>query len=414
MNELTQLLGVDVGTSRIKAVVYDLSGTVRSSAECSTPWRDGPYGVEMDVTDLSTAVHRVLREASGGSAQIAGIGVTGVGESGVLTPADGRTALAPIRAWHNMRGDVDRVRARCDESTFRRTTGLPLDAKASLPKILQAHVDHPRSRDATRFYSVPEWVIRDLGGDPGSELSLASRTGMFDVLAGAPWPLAIELVGGVNLLGEPQLAGALCGHAGRLPGLEHLAGAALVVGGHDHQTAALAAGATRPGTLFDSLGTAEAILRYTDLAMSPATIESFVCAGFGVGRAVVADRLCVMGGRETGMQLEHLAQSLGATDREARHRLADDPRWMTGVEQIVGSADPLLRALRDALGDHRDVLVAGGWLHDEQVRAAKQRQLGAFSGSFVDEAGAVGAAYLAGVAAGLLPSLQEAGGPLWG
>lgn len=409
---MSHLIGVDVGTTRVKAVVYTLDGTVVTSAAVRTPWHESAFGTEMHVEDLNRAVVEVLARASDRCDGVAGVGVTGMGESGVLTGDDHRTALGPIRAWHNQRGSLAELRDACGDDGFRRATGLPLDATASLPKILQMRVDYPATAVASRFYSVPEWVVRYLGGDPGSEWSLASRTGMFDVLTATAWPVAVDLAG-TDLLGLPQQAGTLVGRAGGTPGLGAIDGAALAVGGHDHQTAALAAGAMRAETLFDSIGTAEAILRITDADITRDTIETLVQAGFGVGRTVVPHRLCVMGGLSTGMQLERLATSLNAADGPSREGLADDPTWIDGVTQIVAGAVAMLEAMHRCLGPHRDVLAAGGWLHDRRVMEAKRRQLGGLVHAFIDEAGAVGAAYLAGHAAGLLPAPHTVDGPPW-
>lgn len=409
---MSSLIGIDVGTTRIKAVRYGLDGEVQAVADAHTPWVDTEFGTEMAVDDLDRVVVDVLSRASRDASAVAGVGVTGMGEAGVLTGADQRTPLAPVRAWHNERGDVRTIADRIGEGSFRRATGLPLTGVASITKILQMRSDYPATVAAARFYSLPEWVIRMLGGDPGSELSLASRTGMADVHSGTSWTGAIEVIG-VDLLGEPQRAGALCGHAAALPGLAKLRGAALTVGGHDHQTAALAAGAMRGETLFNSLGTAEAIMRITDAGVSADVVESLVVAGFGVGRTVVPDRLCVMGGLPTGMQLERLAASLGATTATERRMLADDPRWIDGVEQIVGAANPLLQAMEYHLGCHRNVLAAGGWMHDQRVHDAKRRQLRGMVSAFIDEGGAAGSAYLAGFAAGLLPAAETIDGPPW-
>ncbi|MFZ0161258.1 MAG: FGGY family carbohydrate kinase, partial [Kineosporiaceae bacterium] len=206
---MTHLIGLDVGTTRIKAVAFDLDGASHATAERPTPWQRSQDGVEMAASDLAQAVRTVVAQACSGLERVAGIGVTGMGESGVLT-ADGHTPLAPIRAWHDGRGDVETIRAAVGADAFERSTGMRLDAQPSLPKILRLRTDHPGSSAATRFWSVPEWVVRLLGGAPGSELSLASRTGLLDVATAAPWTPAVDLLG-ADLLGAPEPAGTCVG-----------------------------------------------------------------------------------------------------------------------------------------------------------------------------------------------------------
>jgi sugar (pentulose or hexulose) kinase len=439
------LVGLDVGTTRVKAVAFDLDGALVALAERPTPWLPESAGLEMDPRGLADTVRSVVGEVSRGLGAIAGVGVTGMGEAGVLTGPDGEP-LAPIRAWHDQRGDAEQVGAALGDKAFHQAVGMRLDAQPSLPKILRLRRDHPGCLAATRFWSVPEWAVRSLGGDPGSELSLASRTGLLDVVTGRPWAGAVDLLD-ADLLGELQPAGTPNGRADGLKGSPNLAGAVLTVGGHDHQCAALAAGAARDGTLFDSLGTAEALLRFTAGPVDAATVGSLAAAGVNVGLTVLPGHYCVMSGLRTGMGLERLAAALGASTREQRARLAeaavpllDDPEatagieveslpggvrlsllrvaapeqiWAAAVTLLVAAAQPSIDRVRAAVGQDTCVLAAGGWFADQAVLAAKRSQFPSLVTTSVTEAGAVGAAYLAGVAAGLLTPVDRLDGAPW-
>lgn len=406
------LVGLDIGTTRVKAVAFDTGGAAVATAERPTPWQHTPQGVEMRSADLTDVLRAVVGQAcaavTDAGAAVLGIGVTGMGESGVLATEELR-ALAPVRAWHDHRADVETVRNTLGHSEFTRNTGMPLDSQPSLPKILQLRRDHPGCLAATRFYSVPEWAVLVLGGRPGSELTLASRTGLLEVATASAWPAAVDLLG-LDLLGPPQLAGTPMGRAAAVPGA---GSAVLTVAGHDHQSAALAAGAAREGILFDSLGTGEALVRFTGTDIAPDVVGTLVAAGITVGRAVVDDQLCLLAGLRTGMRLEALAAELGAADRHGRRVLADHPRWRAGVVEVVSDAAPALASIDAAVGAHRAVLAAGGWLHDPVVLAAKQAQLPGLVTTQVAEAGAAGAAYLAGVAAGVLPCPSALTGAPW-
>jgi sugar (pentulose or hexulose) kinase len=411
----------------------------------------------MDATVLPKVVRAVVSEAASAVPRVAGVGATGMGESGVLTGEDG-VPLAPVRAWHDPRADVERVRGELGTVAFQQAAGMALDAQPSLPKILRLRTEHPACAGATRFWSVPEWAVACLGGTPGSELSLASRTGLLDVTTGRAWPGAVALLG-ADLLGKPQLAGTPQGRAAG-PGLPtSLEGAVLAVGGHDHQTAALAAGAARDGVLFDSLGTAEALLRFTTGPLTPDVVGTLVGdpadpsnPRITAGLTVVRGHSCVMAGLRTGMALERLAAALGASSRAERARLATaalpllaDPGvlaaaretivvepaadgvrvtlrgdahpelvWAAAVDQLVATAEPSIDRMRAAVGGHTAVLAAGGWSANQAVLAAKRRQLPGLVVTAVAEAGAAGAAYLAGVAAGAFPDVTSLDGAPWG
>ena len=450
------LIGVDVGTTRIKAVAFDQVGTAVTAAELRTPWRRDGDGSAMDPEELRDLVLAVVAETAAPlPAPVAGIGVTGMAEAGVLMDRTGRP-LAPIRAWHDQRADVATLRAAIGEDAFHAATGVRLDTQPSLAKILQLRQDYPQSAAAVRFDSVPEWAVRCLGGTPGSELSLASRTGLLDVVSARPWQAAIDLLG-VDLLGEPRVAGTSEGTVTGAGLPAQVQGAVLAIGGHDHQCAAFAAGAARHATLFDSLGTAEALLQFmrgpvesslvADVARSPGTMT--------IGLTVVEGHYCVMAGLRTGMKLETVASALGAADRRQRSHLgesalallrASSPTeglclpgaeaaadlvpdgvrvtlregvtpahvWAATIVACVDEARPALDRIRAVAGPPVQAMAAGGWTHDPSLWEAKRRQLPGVIRTAVVEAGAAGAAYLAGVAAELLAAPEHLAGAPWG
>jgi sugar (pentulose or hexulose) kinase len=361
---------------------------------------------------------------------------------------------------------VATVRAAIGEDAFQAAAGLRLDSLPSLPKILQLRHDYPGCAAATRFDSVPEWAVRCLGGTADSELSLASRTGLLDVVTARPWPAAVALLG-VDLLGEPRVAGTPQGTATAAGLPAQVRGAVLAVGGHDHQCAAFAAGAARDATLFDSLGTAEAMLQFTSGPVDPGLVAG-VAGGPGtmtMGLTVVEGHYCLMAALRTGMKLELVASALGSTDRRQRAQLADaglavlreldggdrptvdgpaadgpaaavpevdaelvpdgvrldlragaDPGriWAAMVLACVREAGAAMERIRAVVGAPGRVVAAGGWSHDACVWHAKSRQLPGVVRTAVPEAGAAGAAYLAGSATGLLPAPDRLAGAPWG
>lgn len=430
------LIGIDVGTTRVKAVALDLSLTPVGESEVATPWRHEGARAELDPTALATAATK----AAAGAARAAGghavaLGVTGMAETGVLLDRHGMP-LAPALAWHDPRGDCERVRTELGDEAYRRRAGRALNAVSSLPKLLWLYREVPGADRAVRFLSLPEWTVHSLGGAQVNELSLVSRTGLFDVPARAAWEAALSLLrAGPSFLGDIVAAGAPVGIVHESAPAE-LRGAVLTVAGHDHQTAAYALGAAGPTTLFNSLGTAEALMRTVPAPLAADSIDRLALADVTTGWGIVPDQLCLLAGIATGISLERLGQLVGAatpaarvalgraalaTDRAttamsvsgtyhglAMHDIADgiDPAlaWRVAVEDLTASGDRILAAMVAEVGPHGDVVVAGGWLHNPMVRAAKERQLGAVRTALLEEPGAVGAAELAGVAAGLLPA----------
>ena len=163
-------------------------------------------------------------------------------------------------------------------------------------------------------------------------MSLAGRTGLCDLHRARWWPDALDYLGADRTLlpGDPVLGTAGAGRATFAP----IAGAGLAVAGHDHQVAAFVSGATEPGFLFESLGTADALALTVPAPVEVADVLAVADAGATIGRTVVADRLMVMTGLRTGQILERIGRLLGVEDRTARRRLSEraagrepDPTW---------------------------------------------------------------------------------------
>src|SRR5687767_5672160 len=103
------LVGVDAGTKRVKAVVVDLEGRELATASAATPWVVDAAKVEMDAATLTDTVRGVIASAVAECCcRVLGVGVTSVGESGVLLDPHGEP-ISPIIAWYDQRGAVDRV-----------------------------------------------------------------------------------------------------------------------------------------------------------------------------------------------------------------------------------------------------------------------------------------------------------------
>jgi sugar (pentulose or hexulose) kinase len=429
-------VGIDVGTTRVKALAVDQRGDVCGESERPTPWRHGRDGrAEIDPPVLSRLAYHVADRAAAGplagaGRRVAGIGVTGMAETGVLV--DGRDRpLGPAIAWHDPRGEVDTI-AR-ELPAFETTTGLPLSPLPTLAKLLWLRRNRPETKGAVRFYSVGEWVVRAFGGDAVAELSLGSRTGLVELATGRPWDEAFALLDAPPLLPAPVVAGTPAGRAGGEAVPAALRGAVLTVAGHDHQVAAYGLGAATDGALLDSLGTAEALVRTVRSPLAPPRVAALTAAGVSVGWGVVADHLCVLAGLWTGLTLDRLATMLGVVTGADRAALGEralatpgdhptlrlvDPRgehvtvagitdgvtpavlWRAAVDGLVAESGRVLDSIEAVTGPHREVVVVGGWLRHPALLAAKRRQFPAMRTTAVSEPGAYGAALLAAVAAG--------------
>jgi sugar (pentulose or hexulose) kinase len=438
-------LGVDVGTSSTKAVVYSDAGHPVGSGRAATPWYTGPHGVEVDALALRESAFVAIGEAlraSGGS--VGGVGITSMGETGVLVDGHG-TPLAPAIAWHDGRDseEAEQLVRDVDPASFTRRTGKPPTNQYALTKHrwLAAHL--PATRAAVRRFNVAEWVARGLGADEVSERSLASRTGWLDLAQEAFDPELLAWSGAAASLMPPLVAaGQPIGTAGH----PLLAGAVVTIAGHDHQAAAVGAGVAGAGDVLDSHGSAEAVLRTVSAGLATGQVEELAAAGITTDLGVRVGNWSLLGGTQGGLVLRHTLDELGVAWADLAEldaaALAEDPEarangdraptdasragadeghattertgtdgvragragatWRAVIEAETCAAAERIATMARIVGPHHRLVVTGGWCASAAVLAAKRRLFGPLVIADVAEAGTLGAATLAARAAGAL------------
>jgi len=426
------LVGLDVGTTRVKAVALDENLKLRGEDAVKTPWGHDSNLAEIDMQDLAeTAMQAAIGAVRAAGGRARAIGITGLSETGALVDGAGRP-MTPGLAWHDPRGNLEQIRQSLGDEKYRRTAGRPVTAVSSLAKILWLQEAYPESRRARHFLSAPEWIVAALGGNRVNELSLVSRTGLFDVPGKRPWDEALELIGAPpDFLGEIVGAGMPVGRV-KKDAPDELANALLTVAGHDHQTASYFLGAAIDGALFDSMGTAEALLRTLRDAITPESVARLALINVGTGWAVIPEHLTLLGGLPTGITLERIGSMVGAKTPASRmalgelalsvdrsktkahitadyhgatiHDLDDDVTpevlWRIAVEDLMRLGSSMLDVISGEVGSQSEVVIGGGWIHNPLIKAAKREQFGEFRITDVAEPGAMGAAEFAGVAIG--------------
>jgi sugar (pentulose or hexulose) kinase len=337
--------------------------------------------------------------------------------------------VVPSIAWHDSRGEEEARRIDEEIPRFRGTTGLSSRALRTVTKYRWLRDHMPEAERGVRWLSVGEFVVHRLGGEQGAELSLASRTGWLDLHSRGWWDETVEWSGAPpGLLPEPAFAGTPLGHAG--DALPQARGAVLAVGGHDHLSAAVGAGAVGEGEVLDSWGTAEALVR-TVAPLDPAAVEQAVDDDIMVGWHAVPERQNLLGAMRSGAALGRVLALLGVgpEGRDALERAAlevepegieliglndyrvglvnigADPSpaivWRAALESAGKGARDLLDKMARVAGPHTRLVMAGGWSEGVAARAIKEAHCGPFERSHAVFMGARGAALTAGRAAGL-------------
>ncbi len=261
------LLGLDIGITGCKAVIFGLDGATLAHAYREYPlYQPHPGWMELDPAEVWQAVCEVVGRATAGAAHdpVTALSVATHGESVVPVDAAGRplsrfiTAL-DTRAEEQARWWGEQVGR---ERLFQ-ITGLPLHPMYTVNKLMWLRQHQPETfAAARRFLCMQDFVFHQLGLPPAMDFSLAARTMALDV-GRLAWSEEIvdraQLdVGRFSLLlPSGSVVGDVPAAAAERLGLRP--GVAAVTGGHDQPAGALGCGAVAAGIAMDSTGTVECV-----------------------------------------------------------------------------------------------------------------------------------------------------------
>lgn len=254
------LLGLDIGTSRTKAVLMDAGGGEVGAATVATPFTTTDGRVEMEVDALLACLREVLDTLGDRRRQVVAAGVAGIAESGAPLD-DARRPLAPVIAWHDERGgEAVALLEREFGPDLALRNGQPPNTKMTAAKLGWL-VDHGAVGGMDRWLGVPELALRGLTGAEATEHSLAARTGCYDVVAHRWMPEVAGVLGfSTEAFAPVQAAGTVMGrvsaHGAAWSGLPE--GLPVTIAGHDHLAGMAGAGAGA-GDVANSVGTAETV-----------------------------------------------------------------------------------------------------------------------------------------------------------
>ena len=348
------LLGIDEGTSAVKAVLYDTDLRPLAEARREKPLQHPrPGWVEQDPRDVLAAVvgavAELLPQVEG---ELVACGLDHQGESVLAWDAESREPLTSIVTWQDKRSQeaLDRLEADGRADAVRERSGMPLDPYFSAGKLtwLLEHdgsVANALDAGTLRLGTVDAWLCDTLGAGFTTDPSTASRTQL--AVPGDPgWDDDLLDAFGVPGSALPEITDSV----GELGSLRHpdwaveLPLRARVV---DQQAALAGAGCTRPGLVKATYGTGVFVLAHVgDERPSPGEAGLLPTVAWRVdGRVEYA----LDGGVFTaGALLEWLSRDLGlATDPPALARLArevDDSNGVRVLPALAGLGAPWWRS----------------------------------------------------------------------
>ena len=261
-------LGIDIGTSAVKAVVVNEGGAVTAEASAALAVsRPEPFWSEQDPEGWWAAANRaVLALPADARRQVRAIGLAGQMHGATLLDKADRP-LRPAILWNDGRSERECAELEATEPRSRQITGNAAMAGFTAPKLLWVRSHEPETFAATRSILLPKDYVRlKMTGDKATDVSDASGTLWLDVERRA-WSVEMLAASCLNDRQMPRLfegvevTGLLRGEVASSWGMDEVPVAA---GGGDNAAAAVGVGVVADGDAFLSLGTSGVCFVATD------------------------------------------------------------------------------------------------------------------------------------------------------
>jgi len=265
---MNNYLGIDIGTSGCKAVVFDEHGR-----QVSASYREyniiskHPGWAELDTDDVISKCFDVIRESAvaAGPGTVRGMGISSQGEAFTLMDRGGK-ALCNALVSSDIRANemIAPIEKEFGEKKLYNITGHTPHPMFSLFKILWIRKNEQEIwSKAEKILCFEDLLQYRLGiQNPSMGWPLAGRTMMFDVVKHR-WDNSILEYSGVDIskLSRPLKPGSLAGFVSSdiAKALNLSDETFIVTGGHDQTCSGLGAGAVDPGIAVYSSGTVECI-----------------------------------------------------------------------------------------------------------------------------------------------------------
>ncbi|MDY0095854.1 MAG: FGGY-family carbohydrate kinase [Candidatus Vecturithrix sp.] len=278
---MAYLVGIDLGSSSLKAAVFQEDGTViakQSAANALHTPRPGWSEYDpQEVWERIVGCLQTCLASVGDCSAIRGVSISSMGEVGIPIARSGKP-LTPAISWMDQRAlpQLNWWAANFDRAYLLSISGMPLDPMYSIHKIMWLRDYQPDIYASMyKWICLPDYIVFKLTGELISSYSHASRTMVFDVHT-KTWSSdlceAAEISTDIfpSVANSGVIAGEILPDIATLTGLP--AGTPVVLGGHDHACVAVALGLTRADEVVDSTGTGEGLAAVTASSHLPASL----------------------------------------------------------------------------------------------------------------------------------------------
>jgi xylulokinase len=261
------IVGIDIGTQSLKAVIVDQRMKVLGEAAYRyAPGFPQPGWAEQDPTlwekGLRVAVALALDNAGVASDEIRALGVAGQLDGCLPVDRDG-LAMHNCLIWMDRRAERELTAVKgIDAKSLRRITGVTMDAGHMAAKVRWFLKNLSETRQAVCFHQPVSYMVSRLTGAHVFDHALASTSMLYSLKHG-DYDTRLLKVFGLDRRQLPEIkeawdrAGEISAAGAELSGLPQ--GIPVAVGTGDDYSTPLGAGIIKPGQMACVLGTAEVV-----------------------------------------------------------------------------------------------------------------------------------------------------------
>lgn len=328
------LMGIDLGSTSLKAVIYDLDGNALASGSRPTerffPSEEHPEWTVWEPEQIWGGTAEAIREALSGLDDPGGVkalAVTGMGMDGLPVGGDGEW-LYPFISWHDPRTSpqLEWWRENVGAEKVFSIGGNPLWPINSALRILWMAEHEPEIlARCDKWLLIEDFLNLMLCGRRATDYSMASCTLLFDQRK-LDWSEELLTASGIDrrLMCDAHPSGTVLGEvnaaAARATGLRE--GTPVVLGGHDHLCGGLPVGAFRSGVVLDVTGTWEIVQTVTaepvltpELRETGVTVQAHVARGmYATWGSNVAGEMLEWYRKQYGFEAAQKAEREGGSD----------------------------------------------------------------------------------------------------
>ncbi len=284
------LIGVDLGTSGTKTVLFDQKGKVISSSTVEYPLYQAQNGwAEQEPLDWWNAacetIKNVIENSGVNNEDIAGLGISGQMHGLVMLDKDGNVLRRSI-IWCDQRTGKEcaEITEKVGAKRLIEITANPALTGFTASKILWVRNNQPEIYEKCAHILLPKDYVRYmLTGDFATEVSDASGMQLLDI-PNRCWSkevcekLEIDMSLLPKVYESPEVTGVISEKAAALTGLK--AGTIVVGGAGDNAAAAVGTGVVTEGKAFTTIGTSGVVFAHTnDIKIdSKGRVHTFCCA----------------------------------------------------------------------------------------------------------------------------------------